>query len=417
MDKNTKNIPAPKKTLPTESKTKKANIYDVIKFENQLYRVSQTISQFRENIRVAESILAPQRYQLYQTYIDSCEDSHLSGVMNSYYDLILSREINFYNKDGKINEEASKLLHTKWFMDFATYALQSKSWGFSCIQLGDKTEDGFQYAELIPRIYVKPEFHLVTDTYSSFTGDNYLAPPWNKWVIGVGDDKDLGLLKQASYHAIWKKTALGAWASFAQMFGVPTRIYYTNTDDAEIMKAADNMMKRWATGQAIILPKQDKVEFIEAKGQDAFQVFKTLIEMCNSEMSKLFLEQTGTTDEKAYSGSADVHNEGLQRVKHRLTFFLENVINHQLKPVLEWHGFPVGDCICRITDNEDVEVKDRIDIDKALIASASYKLSPEYLKEKYGTEVEVVEVDTSVDKPLPNKKDKSIKNALHELYQ
>ena len=137
MAKNTKNIPAPKKTLPTESKTKKANIYDVIKFENQLYRVSQTISQFRENIRVAESILAPQRYQLYQTYIDSCEDSHLSGVMNSYYDLILSREINFYNKDGKINEEASKLLHTKWFMDFATYALQSKSWGFSCIQLED----------------------------------------------------------------------------------------------------------------------------------------------------------------------------------------------------------------------------------------------------------------------------------------
>jgi len=411
-----KTIPAPKKKALPAVKGNKANIYDVIEFENQLYRVSQNIQQLRDNIRIAESILAPQRYQLYQTYIDSCEDSHLTGVMNSFYDLVLSREINFYNKDGEINIEVSKLLKTKWFTDFCTYALQSKSWGFSCIQLGDRIDTGFTYVELIPRIYVKPEFHLVTDTYSSFTGDNYLEEPWNKWVVGVGDDKDLGLLKQASYHAIWKKTALGAWASFAQKFGLPAIIYYTNTNNAEIMKSADNMMKRWSTGQSITLPKADKVEFIEAKQTDAFQVFKSLVEMCNSEMTKLYLEQTGTTDEKAFAGSASVHNEGLQRVKHRLTFFLENVINQQLKPVLEWHGFPVGDVVCRITDNEDVEVSDRIAIDKSLIASASYKLSPEYLKEKYGTDVEAVEVDASVEKPVKTK-DKSIKNALHELYK
>ena len=411
--KSKKIIQSPKKAEATK-KGRSADIYNVIEFENQLYREYQDVEKFRRNVRIAENIITPQRYQLYQTYIDSCEDSHLSGIMSSFKDLVLSREIQFYNQAGEVNEESTKLLKTKWFRDFCSHALDSKSWGFSCIQLGDRTEDGFKYVELIPRIYVKPEFHLVTDNYASFTGADFLDPPYNKWVIGVGDERDLGLLKQASYHCIWKKTALGSWSTFAQRFGLPVPIYYTNSDDKVIMKAANDMMRLWNIGQTIVLPKTDKLEFLESKSSDAFSVFKELIDKCNSEISKLYLEQTGTTDEKAFAGSANVHNESLERVKNRLTFFLENVINNQLKPLLVLHGFPVADDVCRITDNEDVQDEDRIKVDLALISSPSYKLSPEYLKEKYGCEVETVEVDANVDKPI--KKDKSIKNILNEFY-
>lgn len=408
-----------KKSIIVKDEVKKkkpegANIYDVITYEAQLYRVNQNIQELRNAILAAESVIFPQRYLLYRVYVDAMQDSHLSGCINNYKNLVLSREFNFYKKDGTINEETSKLLKTKWFRDFCSLALDSVFWGFSLIQFGDVTEDGFSAAQLIPRIYVKPEFHITTPTYTAVTGQDYREEPYKWWVVPVGDDKDLGLLMKASYHAIWKKTALGAWAEYAQIFGVPTRILKTNTKDPATMKAADKMMKNWGASQYLITNGQDELDFREAKRSDAHQVFMELINTCNEEMSKLILGGTGTMEEKAHVGATKAHERGQDRVKHAATFFMESVIEKQLKPILAYHGFPVSDEVCKITDNTDVDPETKVQIDIELIKSAKYKLNPEYIKNTYGSEVEEMELTDPVDKEA---KPKAIKNALDELYK
>jgi phage gp29-like protein len=395
-----------------EKSVGEADIYNTITYEQQLFRVSQDIGKLRNAITQAESIQFPQRYNLYQVYIDSVIDSHLSGCISNFKNLVLSREINFYKKDGTINEETSAILKTKWFRDFVSLALDSRFWGHSLIQLGNVVEDGFSEVELIPRIYVKPELHIVTEQYTDIVGRSYYDPLYKNWVVSVGDPKDLGLLMKASFLTIWKKTALGAWAEFTQIFGTPTIVFSTNTKDKDTMIAADKMLKAWRSSQKIVKTAQDDVKFEAAQTTDASKVFLDLANFCNSEISKLILGQTSTMDEKAFSGSANVHKQGEDLVKHAATLFIEDVVNRQLKPILAFHGFPVNDEACKITDNTDVGVENKIKIDLALIASGNYKLNPEYLKETYGTDVE------SVEQPKEDKQNlKKVKNALDELYR
>jgi len=375
------------KNAQVKTKPEGVDLYKVIDYEMQLYRVSQNIQNLRNATLQAESVQFPQRYDLYRVYVDAVLDSHLSGCISNYKNLVLSREFNFYKADGTINEETSKLLKTKWFRDFCSLALDSRFWGFSLIQLGNVSEDGFSGVKLIPRIYVKPEFNVVTSTYTGFEGQDYNAEPFCNWVIPVGDEKDLGLLLKASYHAIWKKTALGAWAEYTQIFGVPTRILQTNTKDPELMKAADKMMKNWGASQYLITNGQDKLDIREASRRDAHQVFMELANLCNDEMSKLILGCTGTMEDKSFVGAAKSHERVQDRVKHEATFFMEQVIEKQLKPLLVRHGFDVGNEVCKITDNTDVEIENKVQIDLALIASPKYKLSAEYIKETYGSNV------------------------------
>lgn len=388
------------------------DIYKYIDYEQQLFRVSQNIGNLRNAQTYAEKIQFPQRWELYKVYIDSILDPHLKACINNFKNLVLSREFNFYKSDGTINEETSKLLKTKWFRDFCDLSLDSRFWGHSLIQLGNVTEDGFSEVELIPRWYVKPEFHIVTKTFTSVVGENYLEDPFKNWVVPVGNAKDLGLLLQASFLAIWKKTALGAWAEYAQIFGNPTIVFSTNTKDAETMRAADKMLKAWRSSQKIIKSPQDKLDFHDSKGADASKVFLDLANYCDSQNSKLILGQTSSMDEKSFSGAAKVHKQGEDMVKHAATFFMEDVINRQLKPILEFHGFPVGKEVCRITDNTDVEIENKIQVDLALITSPKYKLSAEYIKETYGSDVEEVIQPTE-----PISKGKPIKNALDEYYK
>ena len=156
-----------------------ANIYNTIKIETQLYRVRQDIGKLRLALLIAENVQRPQRYQLYQAYIDAYLDAHLSATWDNRINFSLSRIHQWLNQDGSVNEEMTELLlHTKWFRDFLKNSLDSILWGYSCVQFGDITDNGFSSCNLIPRIYVKPEYGLVTTSYSSFDGNPYNEEPF-----------------------------------------------------------------------------------------------------------------------------------------------------------------------------------------------------------------------------------------------
>ena len=61
------------------------------------------------------------------------------------------------------------------------------------ITLNSLVDNNFKCVELVPREYVKPEYHIVTANYTNNTGENYLENPYRNWCIGVGKEKDLGL--------------------------------------------------------------------------------------------------------------------------------------------------------------------------------------------------------------------------------
>jgi hypothetical protein len=132
-----------------------------------------------------------------------------------------------------------------------------------------------------------------------------------------------------------------------------------------------------------------------------------MIQRCNSEISKLILGQTGTLDEKAYVGSAEVQERVLKNVAYNDEFFIEGVLNYQLVPMMTRLGiFPEGVTIS-VKADEDLTLIEQSKIDIELIKTGKFTFTPEYLEEKYGSEViPVVEQNTI----------QNVSNSLKDIY-
>lgn len=89
---------------------------------------------------------------------------------------------------------------------------------------------------------------------------------------------------------------------------------------------------------------------MQIKNTDFYKIYLENIQSCNENISKLINGQTGTTDEKAYVGSAEVH----ERILNDYTFSrlrkMEYIINNQLIPFLIYWGYPLNDCKFQYTD-------------------------------------------------------------------
>jgi hypothetical protein len=384
-----------------------ADIRKRITAPTQLYRNRQSIATWRAAVTSAESIANPQRYMLYKTYQDIIIDAHLTAAVNQRKALTLSKEFEVY-VNGEENEELTKMLKSKWFRDFIDYSLDSIYYGYSLIQFDSIIENQFKAVELVPREYVKPEFHIVTNNYSSIVGTDYLEAPYRNWCIGVGKERDLGLLMKAAPLVIWKKNAMGAWAEFSEVFGSPIRIGKTNVRDEETRASMETWLRDLGTSAYGVFDTDDIIEIIESNRTDAYQVFDMMIQRCNSEISKLILNQTATMDEKSFVGSAEVQERVLDKVGYSDEYFIEGVLNYQLVPMMQrLNLLPEGTKI-KCSNEEELTLIEQSKIDIELIKTGKFTFSPEYLNEKYGSEVIVVNDPTDVA---------NIKNRLDNLYK
>ncbi len=216
---------------------KTADIRKRITTPTQLYRGFTNIETYKLAVTRAESLTAPQRSELYKVYKNIELDAHLTAAVNQRKNLTLSKDFDV-KLNGEENEELEYIIKQKWFRDFIDYSLDAIYYGHSLIQFDSVVDNAFKSVELVPREYVKPEFHIVTNTYADLSGTDYLEAPYNNWCIGVGKPRDLGLYMKAAPLVIWKKNALGAWSEFVEIFGSPIRIGKTDVRD-EVTR--DNM--------------------------------------------------------------------------------------------------------------------------------------------------------------------------------
>lgn len=366
----------------------------------QIYRSKQEIADFKNALLVAENEYQPNRYLLYKLYNDVVLDNHLSAVIQQRKNLTLCKRFKVMNAAGKEDESLTKLLQSKWFYDFVDLSLDSIFYGYSLIQFGDLIKDSFKNVELVPRIYVKPEHHIVTDSWSSWEGDDYLESPYKEWVVGVGKPKDLGLLMKASPLAIWKKNAMGAWSDYQMIFGAPLRTLKSNSNDKVTQARENAFMEQMGHAGWGIIPESAEFEIHQQNRTDAFEVYNQLIERCNSELSKLILLQTGTTAEKSFVGSAEVHERVLDGVAKNDTHFIESVLNYQLIPLMEGLGVNFKGCLIKADAKEELTPLEQIKVDDILLKY--FDIDPKEIEETYGRAVvkKAEPVDTSLNETI-----------------
>lgn len=373
-----------------------------IPFQVQLVRTLQDIQTYQTAVRSAENIQAPNRINLLRLYQDVVIDAQVSTVMASRKNAILSRSFNLLNKNGEIDLEKTKLLNRgDWLYKFIDYSLDSIFYGYSLIQfdykfdfMGNRIDYDFKI-DIVPRTYVCSEYGLVVPAQGQFsTGIPYHDAPYKYWNIPVGEIRDLGLLQKLSPLYIWKKNSFSSWAEYTEIFGVPMRIIKTDMTDETTKKNALHMMKNMGAGGAGIFDKNDLIEVLDGKQSDG-SIFNNIIERCNTEIAKLVLGQTGTIEEKAFVGAAEIHERVLQQYTGRDEKFIENLFTTHLIPFLNLHQFGFEGCSIEIAPLDELGLQEQIT--NIIELSKVFDIEPSFVEEKTGIKVLGIKQDIKND--------------------
>ncbi len=350
------------------------------------------VADWRAAHQLAIDYENPSRVRLYDIFADCVLDAHLSGCIDQRKGKVLQKDFRLVDPSGKEKTEATELLQCEWFADFLGLCLDSIYWGPTLIQLGDVVRDNgpmrFDGVELVPRKHVVPEYSvLVRDPGGDWRqGIPYREGDIANWCVEVGKPRDLGLLLKCAPSCISKKNMLAYWDVFGEIFGMPMRIARANTlDDGERAKL-EAALDKMGAAQYIVTTDGTEIEIKESSRGDAYNVYDKRVDRCNSELSKVVLNQTMTIDSGASLSQSEVHLEIFERTTAADAIMCAHIINGRLLPLMALHGFPVKGLRFQWNNAASYTPAEQREIERLLLEY--YEIPPEYFTDKYGVTID-----------------------------
>jgi hypothetical protein len=214
--------------------------------------------------------------------------------------------------------------------------------------LGDVVigDDGPRFKEvvLVPREHVSPEFKRLLKYSGDYpkAGIDYTQPPISDWVVAMGERDDLGLLLKITPEAIAMRHIRAFWDTFAEIFGIPLRIGKSSSRSQDDRNQIENMLTNMGSAAWGLFPDGTEIEIVEAQKSDSYQVFDARIVRGEKSISKAVLGTTMTIDEGSSKSQGEVHLDMFKKISESDTQWLLEVINDDLFPLLQKHGFNVA---------------------------------------------------------------------------
>jgi len=305
-----------------------------------IYRVKLELSTFKTAVEAAQMVDNPNRNDLYNFYNQVIKDSHLASQIRTAVQSVLQSGF-FITKKTDPDDKLTELIRTQWFDKFVELCLEAEFWGHSLIEFSLLNEESvFTDCQLIPREHVKPEAGLVVVKPSDTKGIYYRDAADKFGLIEIGETHDLGLLEIAAVEVITKNYARTDWSQASEKYGMPLLKIRTNTQDDKELDRMENMAANFGANGYIILNMDDDADIITTNAGDWFNIYKENIAVCDQNISKIINGQTGTSDEKAFVGSAEVHERILNDYTRARLRNLQHIINNKLIPFLTFYGYP-----------------------------------------------------------------------------
>jgi phage gp29-like protein len=376
----------------SEELFKKKNKKIVDRISKQTFtRIRANIARWQSARASAESELMPNNTELIRIFKDIEIDAHLFALMQTIRLKVIANKFAVYNENDEIDEDATALFQKKWFRNVSREIVDSKFYGFSLIQLGDIIGGSFTGAEIVPREYVVQQKRGVKTSLGNTTDlVSFDDRKFVNWLIPVGSERDLGILDKAAPLVIKKKEVISAWSEAAELFGMPIRIGKTDINDPESRDNMEDMLENMGEAAFGVFDKEDEIELINTSKTDFSNMYDKFIERINSELSKLILLQTGTTDEKAFVGSAEVHEGILSDLIEAYVLDVEDVANEIVIPICERHGLIKMGCYLKADNEQKFSPTELFNIVKELLNH--YDIAPDWINETF--EVPVDEKET-----------------------
>ena len=107
---------------------------------------------------------------------------------------------------------------------------------------------------------------------------------------------------------------------------------------------AFEMAQKFGSDLVGVTGTDEKLDVISVASKEACENFKQMAISCDEYIAKMVNGQTGTSDVKAWAGSAEVHERVLTEFTKSRMKRIQNDINYKLIPFLTAHGYPLNDC-------------------------------------------------------------------------
>lgn len=348
----------------------------------QTRRGNIDIGDYMTALKAAENVDFPCWSKLYDIYEDILTDGHLSAVIQKRKSPILNTPIEF-KRNGKVDEKIAVQLRSPWFRSFLSDLADTIQWGPSTFQFFRNGE--WLGYDLIPRKHVNPVKRIILRRQTDITGDSFddYAD-----LVTIGNPRDLGILAKAALYVIYKRNATADWAQFIELYGHPLKEgIYDGWDEEARTKMTDDLYNMG--GSAVILhPKGTEIKIHDAGSKAASSdLYKSFIQYCNDELSKLELGNTLTTEagEKGTQALGTVHQSVEDKIERADRQMILDVLNYELTDVFTNLGMNTagGEFSFVVPQNKDLSARVQIDMQ---LKNMGLPISDDYLYETYGIE-------------------------------
>jgi len=385
--------------------------------EQQLYRETENIKKWRDALISAEMVPNPDCSALIRIFNEARLDAQVTAVIGTRINKLLATKWVLKDANGDINKEATALIDRKWFQDIRKYINEAQYYGFSLIQLGPIINDQFTDITIVPRQNVIAKYKGLNPTTGSYAADELIKfkeKPYQYWCIWA-DTGEFGLLTQVAPHAIWKKNSLGFWARYLELFGMPVRLGKTDIADKARKANMSTMLANMTSAAWATFDSKDTIEFIQNNGTSGNAIYKSMAEFNNSEISKIILGQTMTTDNGSSRSQAEVHERVLDVYLQADQHFEQGVMNSEVLPILEFHRLIPAGLKFEHVNYESMEIKlQKITAVKELTV-AGFIIDPVFVEGYIGIDIAGVGVPIVPGQKEPNNIIKEV-NALYANY-
>lgn len=395
--------------------------------------ISQDISNWKLAINSARNVANPNRKPLLALYENLKLDGHFLSVSGKRKTNITNKRIMFEPAKGvdMVDEKINDLiLETPWFYDLRGHVCDAKTYGHSLIELipSRDPEHIVEAVKLVPRKNVIPEWGFVAIDemnnqkgiyYKGDKADQSIAP----YLIEVGAPDDYGLMLSAAQYIIYKRGGFGDWSQFAELFGMPFRVgKYNPFDDSSRRKLDEALSNMGGAGHAVI-PEGTSIEFFNNVQSGQSDIFKNIIELSNSEMSKIYLGQTMTTDNGSSKSQSETHKDVEDGINLSDMIEMEYLLNWDFKKKISNIAPTINDLDkgkFRFPEIINIPLDKRFEMDIKL--SEKIPMTEEYFYRTYGVakpgEGEKIILKSAVPNPNePQKKKLQLKSkAITKLY-
>lgn len=354
--------------------------------------VDKTISMTRQDIakmRTAQNAFRnaenPSVWQLCNLYDYILDDATLTSQIENRIQDTLGSSFTLKQKGGDVDQELTDTFqNSELFNEIITQIINTRFYGYSVIELDWKQEGQNETqlaATLLPRQNILPKSGTLLFDYNEEKGVKYRElPEYGTWILEFGKPGEMGLINKAIPYCLFKRFATSCYSELCEIYGIPPRVYKTDTQDPQAVARGKQMMRDMGSAAWFIIDTTEEFEWAKGSTTNG-EVYTNLIRLCDNQNSLLI--SGAIVGQDTVHGSYNKDEAG-QKLLSKLILadmaMVEMYMNTRVMPALARIGIIPADYVFAWEVSEDLGVLWK----RTLEALNHFEIDPNWVKDKFG---------------------------------